>query len=382
MTLFVGVNVLNSFGYIVGEANSPTIQKFFPSFWLMLLSICVLPHSLRVKCFCEKSNSFEIRFLFFLFFLICYSIYAHIDGVLAFISNTLILPVLFSCFLSCLNEKNINRTKKIVLVFFIVNSLIAIVENLTSFHLFVPLIENLDYNGFRATALQSHPLNNALITSTIMSFILFSDMGITTRYLLFFLGFTAIISYGSRSSMIGSGLIYIVFIINSIFKRNSSKYLSLISILLTFTGIVIIFYFLTSTRFGERIMNKLYIDNSASVRFDVLQIIGNMRSENFYWGSTSSYVDSIVSDRLGIQTVENFWIIWIIRFGLIFGGVLSCFFITFLFKLLKKYTKFDKYLIVGTFLFVASLNNSLGSNSLAITVLVICSYSFVKLSRT
>jgi hypothetical protein len=382
IALFIGVNVLRSFGYIIGEANSTVIQLFFPSFWLMLLVFAVSPRHLKVKYFFEKANSFEGKFLIFLIFLICYSIYTHIDGVLAFISNTLLLPVFFSCFLSYLNENNIIRTKKIVIIFFIVNSLIAIIENLTSFHFFMPLIENLDYNGFRSTALQSHPLNNALITAVIMSFILVTRLRVTTKYLLFFLGFAAIISFGSRSSLIGTSLMFIIFIMSSFFKKKGSKYQNIMSFLLAITGALVTFYVLTASKLGERLMNKLYIDDSASVRFDIFQILDLMQSENFYWGSTSSYVDSILSDKLGIPVIENFWIIWIIRFGLIFGGILSCFFITFLFKLLRRYGKFDKYLIIGTFLLIASLNNSLGTNSLAITVLVICSYSFREYSIT
>ena len=122
-------------------------------------------------------------------------------------------------------------------------------------------------------------------------------------------------------------------------------------------------------------MNKLYFDDSASVRLDIFNVFDVINYQDLLWGSSQTDTE-ILTEGIGIATIENFWLAWIIRFGIIFGTILIIYFIYFCYVSLDDYNFFDKTLILLTFFGISSTNLSLGSNTAAISIFVICAYAF------
>jgi hypothetical protein len=132
-----------------------------------------------------------------------------------------------------------------------------------------------------------------------------------------------------------------------------------------------------NTSIAERLVNTAYFDDSASVRLDVFNIFEIIDSDKLLWGSSDEQTESI-RDRAGVFQIENFWVIWILRFGLVFAVGLIYYFISFLYKHLFHLRRFDKFLVLFTFLGIASTNNSLGTITGALSFFVVCSFVFSK----
>jgi len=375
LTLFVGSNVMSKFGYKIGEQSAPAFQKVAPQVYVIVFLVFLLVLKNRFKI--PKYLTQDFYALFFFILLLFYMVFRGIADSISFIPNTLILAVGFSIMLTKVSSRSLDSMRKLVLFFFLINCFIAIVERVYAIHFFEPLKENIDYSGFRSTALQNHPLNNALITSVILVFILTSEVKMTYKVFCLLIGLISIICYGSRSSLAGMILVISVFIVQHvIFSKKSGSLLGkLIFIVLFSLGCFFIFIVATESIFGERIMNRFYFDDSAQTRLQLFGMFELVSMENLLFGmsqATSNYI----KDRADVYEIENFWIVWIFRFGAIISSVLIFLFIKFVVRLLKKYSVTNRNLILFCFFLISSTNNSLSTITPALAIYVICAYVF------
>jgi hypothetical protein len=356
--------------------NGSIYQKLHPAFLIMCpLMVFVIGNNIS-QLYIKKK--IEFYFLLFMAVLIIYLYIYDLTGSIAYIPNTLLLPL---CFSICLNERNVSsltKLRKLIILFFILNSALAIVEMLIKHNFFV--LEDYDTSGyFRSTAFQGHPLNNALVTSVILAFILMSDLKERTKNILLLLGLVSIICYGARGSMlVWSVMIVFYFLaynppvnsLKNIRKKRKHRILLLLAVVLII--VLIIIY----TPYGTRIFELRSLDDdSTGVRLEVLNFLTNINIRDFLWGASAKSAEK-VGEIIGVGIIENFWILWLIRFGLIMAICLSFFFIKFLHQKVKCYGKFASFFIPITFLAVASTNNSLATTSPAISIYVLCLYAF------
>ncbi|MCX6218963.1 VpsF family polysaccharide biosynthesis protein [Spirosoma sp.] len=373
MALFLGTNVLRSLGYMMGEDSAPAWQKLFPALYpMVLVFILVLARSNFNTLY--KRKTIEVHFLAFMLFFLAMLKFFNALSSISFIPNTILLPILFSISLDERDISNVLKIKRLLLTFFLINSSLAIVERLRNAHFFESNVENLDFFGFRSTALHDHPLNNAFITSIIMVFILFSTMKLHVRYAYYMLGYFSIICFGSRSSILICTLVLVIYFFKDLFS-NVQVHKKLLTVLFMVVSVTAVSYALLYTSIGERLMNKLYMDESANVRLNVFDIFDMLDSSNLIWGNSSEAVEKFTSE-IGIATIENFWIGWIIRFGLVVAPILIFFLVKFIAKLLATYPTISKSIITLALLGIASTNNSLSSNTIILSIFVLCSYAF------
>lgn len=360
------------------------VQKIFPSFFILVPLVFTKFLSKSGSEHFFRNERAAIHFASYLSFLLLYVIIFQSARLPAIrLLNTLLIPVLFSLCLGVLDGKSLLKIRSLVLAFFVLNSCLAISERIFTFHLFYPYTDvDLDGSGFRSTALQNHPLNNALITLLVMSFVLISNMKRIYQYLLMMLGLVAIISFGSRSSLAGFLLVIFVFVLKSFVNNTSSSSVSSrISLLTTMViGFGGVYYFFIDSPFAERLINHSHFDDSADVRIQVFQVFGMLDTQKLLWGASADDIESI-KNMIQIGVIENFWIIWIMRFGLIFTFLLLYFFVKFLFTRLHRFSLFDKIVTLILFLGVASTNNSLDSTTGVVSFFVICSHVFPKERR-
>ena len=80
--------------------------------------------------------------------------------------------------------------------------------------------------------------------------------------------------------------------------------------------------------------------------------------------------------KANLIAIENFWIDWLLRFGIIFFALYLWLFGRLFVRLFKNYKKFDYLYIVGSFLLVASVNCSLSSSFIAVFLFLVCCIIF------
>jgi hypothetical protein len=112
---------------------------------------------------------------------------------------------------------------------------------------------------------------------------------------------------------------------------------------------------------GGRLLEMgLFDDNSAQVRVDTFSIFDYYSLSDFLFGSSIPY--SMLLYRMDLWATENFWIDFLIQYGLVFIVLL----ILFMFFLLKKlYTGYAWTQFLFTFfpfILIASTNNSLSAD--------------------
>ncbi len=338
--------------------------------------------------------------------IVCFGLYKiwsdSSDGARS-MSLTIMLPiVVFGALPYYFKEKNGSIWKSlrnILLVAYFVEVGLAISERIFMYNIFphdLPEIENISENKqnqysqiindmtedklmntedlevFRSFGLYGHPLQNALIVTTIMTFILFSKMGIKKKMFFWFLGFIAILCFNSRSSIVGNTIIFFIYLIRtSSSKKERSK--SKVAILF-FAGIISasIIYLMNSHNFGGRLVSMGLLDeNSAQTRIETWNIFNNYELTDFLYGHDRSEINQIYIAS-EIITTENFWIDWLLRFGLIF---IIAYISIYFFILKKMYTNYPLPIALITFIsfiLIASTNNSLSVSWIPMFVYLLC----------
>lgn len=268
---------------------------------------------------------------------------------------------------------------KIIILLFIVNSSLAIFERMSGSLIFgwgyAKDVANFTTEGiseFRSTALLSHPLLNALITSTLMSFFLISPYKIKIKLSLWFLGYLAILCFNTRAAIVGNALLFVsYFLYTCIYnKKITAKQKRL------FMGTGAIFavtatYLLQAGLIGGRLMeNGLFDDTSAQVRVDIWSIFDYYRLTDFMLGVDMRTYNEMMFTANLIAT-ENFWLDWLFKFGFAFLVPFVLLYGIFLKNRYSDYNSFETLFTIGTFILLASVNNSLSTSILPVFILLL-----------
>lgn len=376
--LFFGNNVLNFFGF------SPTslLTTILPSFYIIFL-FCI-KHFFKPYCCSVYSKRYELILFVIIFLLLIIQIYKGSSGFAGTIINMLLLPVLFSYLYPEYNEKFKITSRNLLTYFYIINSLWSIGERIIGKNIFPftglqdPSAIIYSLLGFRSTALQDHPLNNALCLTSIVVFILMSSYyTLRNKIILFLLGYFAIFCFNTRSSMVLWAVIFIIFLFNVFFSRRNNvrfitKFRFTIFILLM---IPVFFYIIQTYQLGDRLMNQDLLDDSALVRIESMTLFLKSDFMSILWGLSDQRIE-ILMYRANIQIIENFWIIFFFNYGLVGLSLLILGFFLLFRHLFTCYSRFQTLFIVGTFFLLASTNNSLAVYGQPLTIFIICCLSY------
>lgn len=354
--LVLSVNVLSFFDF-----DTSAQRHIYEA--LLLFPVCFI--LFFKNSFFKMYKEFRFLLFFFLFFSIWRFFYCN-DTIV----NILEGPVFLASFPIILG-KGVPVWKKITkyfFFFFLVEVFVSIIERVLCYNFFpwicdedidVSLTFSDDLSAFRSFGLLGHPLQNALIVTTIMSFILVSYLKLYVKTTLWILGFVAILCFNTRSSIVGNLAIFVSYVVYILCfgknKKNRYKYV----LALIFISLCSI-YFLSMGLGGRLLEMGLFDDNSAQVRVDTFSIFDYYSLSDFLFGSSIPY--SMLLYRMDLWATENFWIDFLLQFGLVFIILL----ILFMFFLLKKlYTGYAWTQFLFTFfpfILIASTNNSLSAD--------------------
>ena len=301
------------------------------------------------------------------------------SGVFFMSINFIGAGLVFSCFPYRISDNLKRLMFKLILAFFIVECSLAIFERITTYNIFVwrdnaGSFDNYLYSGdsmFRSFGLMGHPLQNALIVSTIMSFILISQMNYKYNY--WFLGFLAVLCFNARAALVLDALMLLVYLLYTFTKRNENLIRNLSYV---FIFVICTFYALFSLNWGGRIMNYgVYDEGSAGTRINTLELFRYYSLYEFLWGSDSKEILRYL-DYSGIIKTENFWVDYLLRYGLIVLILVSLLYILVIKSITRHYTKFEILFTSLFFLLIASTNNSLTSTWIPLFLLLFCYFVF------
>ena len=189
----------------------------------------------------------------------------------------------------------------LLFLFYIVEAGLAVYERLT-WHLVFGWANihtvgmNVTATDFRSTALLGHPLANALIVSTIMSFFLVSPLNSKYKYLLWFLGFVAILCFNARAAIIGNVVVFLVYLIytlqfNDKISSQEKNRIFWGVLLLAVLGI----YLMANGYVGGRFLESGVNDESSQVRIDIWNVFMKYDLISFMFGVSSHDLDMILN---------------------------------------------------------------------------------------
>ena len=381
---FVFTPLLNKLGYIGGETG-PAYFKILPSTYLILFSFVFVLFSKAEDfwgIFYRKRYGFA--FLGVCLVLVLYVVCQNRTSSISFMADTLISSAMLAIILPKYDYKLNIGVKWIVLIFFVVDCLFAVYERLISYNFFPPdymhVLTEYYARAFRSTALLGHPLNNALNLVVIMGFIYLSR--IKYRDILIILGLTGLLCFGSRGAIYGfismTAMHYFVF--RFLYNHNTFSRIRVNNRFYTYMyfviGGVLLLYLLFYTHFGDRLLSvSVYDDSSAGARVRLYAILDNINFSEVLWGASTQKIEAIQS-RLDLEIIENFWLQWILRFGMVFTIGLFISMATLLYNRLHFLYVNERVYLIALFFMVASTNNSLATTTGVISTFLLCTAGF------
>jgi len=380
LILFFGSNVLVFLGWGIGVSGSNGVFLIHPGVYFV--GVCLL-----MSFFYLKYIKIEEKLLIFAFVALLFTMFITKNtGTLSNIPNSLLLPVMLSIYLSLFGSTYKIGIRKLIVVFFVVNCCLALVEKMLTVNFFPftggSALDNIK-EGFRSSALQNHYLNNALFTSIILSFILMSkSITLKLKGGLLLLGFVAFLCFNTRSTIVFWGVWSFVFLL-SIFADKKVVF----NQKLKFFGFFLILGSLAVTLmfqygWGDRLFKMGLLDESSSeARFEAFNIFQFYDLQDFLLGVSADKYDFILA-KADILILENYWLVFILRYGVIFTVLLTIMYFKLFKRLFIGYSTTQILFTSLPFLIISSTNNSLSGNSMALSVFLLCVYAFNPRKRT
>lgn len=369
LVFFVGDNMCNTFGI-----NSPIYR-----FALCFLCAVSLP---RIKSV-SKTNPQVIHLLIFCFLYMIFKIATGGQAGNTMMGITVILPIfIYIAYRTLEKGRNILTYKKILYFGYIFECLIAITERITHAHIFlwnpnvdtVEYISDFDMTEFRSWGLYGHPLQNAVVIEVFILFILVFEQRIKYKYTLSILGVLTIFCFNARAAIVISSLSVVSYTIYWLCKGRITVVTkgSILIALFVITGGV--YYLYSQGMIGGRLSSMgLYDDSSASVRVDALDIFKYYDLSDFIFGISQQEI-VMLKFRLGLVAVENFWLNWMLGYGVAFIVGLIFFYTPVIKRAMSGSTLLAKAFLFLPFIVLASTNPSLAVSIVPTTAFLLLSH--------
>lgn len=312
-----------------------------------------------------KKRNFKIEWYIIIVFLL-YGLIKLVDDDIESVQSSffyLAVPMMISMLLQIQSIQTKQKIAKIVLFFFVIESMLAIYERITytnTFELNIIDITSIDFESwsFRSTSFLGHPLNNALCVSTIMGTILVSNISEKYKFIYLIIGFLGILCFNARGATMVMSFVILYYIYLSYKKYGHQIYYKILLVLVSIIGVSFFYYIITSTSLGGRLMNyDKIIDGSAQARLDVFEAFNYFSGNDFLFGNQSLYVP--IMEKLAQGGIENSYIVIILKFGIIIGVPVIILLISYVFNKLKGFILSKKIIVVCSFLIIGSTNNGL-----------------------
>ena len=302
--------------------------------------------------------------------------------------SAIIFPVCLSCLLNTYSddERIRHKVQKIVLYFFYIECGMSIAERMLKIHFLGEsgddTITFMETYEFRSQALWGHPLSNAGMMTYLLVFILQNDeFSVKKKNILWGIGMLALLCFNSRMAIVCSAVLYVLINYKELF-HSKHKTTILCFMCLLAAGF---FYALFFTPLGGRLLNMgLYGEDSSSLaRTEILDIFNGVDLNKFMFIGVPYSQIEIIQRMAGLDylIIENPWIIFIFRYGILQTIAMVVFLVPLFRKWLMPYGTMNAIIISVFFIAIVSSSNSLAVGSTAIAQLFLFAYTFKKHSN-
>lgn len=275
-----------------------------------------------------------------------------------------------------------------LLLFYVVECGIAISEFASHSHLFgwvdptyhKGIVSFSGNDAFRSVSLMGSPLNNALIVTSMMLFYLYDPLStIKRKVVLCMLGLVAVFCFNARMAIVISVLGILLFIAKALYNNRPgrNKYIAVLFIICLVIG------FLYAHGLGTRLWETGNIgkDESIMTRIKLFQYMMDRDWKDYLWGSSRLQMQHEMQTAIKVKIVENFWIVYILRFGILSTAYFTFFYYRLGRELFRHYPGFEKTVISTLFIILGSINNSMASNFTPLFVFLLCAYAYDPITR-
>jgi hypothetical protein len=282
----------------------------------------------------------------------------------------ILIPLFHSYNLKKLDDFSKNTIHKGIIVFYIIECILAIYEKVTGGLVFSQKEEELaqliDFQNFefRSQSLLGHPLNNALCVSVIMSYILLSNNRKFYKYSFLLIGFLALICFDARAAII----IWILIFLFHFFKESNKN-----EVIYLLIGLIISYYIVESFQLGGRLFHSEILDGSALARVSVFDAFNFLSDYNFWFGNGDLYLK--ITGYLGAGGIENSFVVLVVDFGVVGALILIRFYWNYLSDLMNNLTSYSKFILFAALIILGSSNNGL-LNPMPLFLFITCIFCF------
>lgn len=374
-----GENVITTLGYPHSVFTTTAFFRLHPLTYVaaFLLAYYLFMGRITADSLVTNMRS-ELWFLLINVLLICFLKITGNLNAISFLFDTIILPVVLSILLKSTDKGLLFRFKNWIYFFFFLNAALSVIEKVSHTQLVTKTVF-VDSEYFRSTALYGHPLNNGLIMSVLTVTLFLGTEKNRLKILVLFAGILSIFCFGARGALIGVligvTLNQLIYAVKASKLKYTHKKRKLPPFAFLATLAIIVGFIIQFTPLGDRISALAHVDDSAEVRVASYDVLHGLEVKDVLWGLGTDKIDYL-QYTAGVEIIENFYIVWLLKFGLLMAALLLVGLINFLYKLMRNAPAEVKYPVLASFFFVASTNNSLSTSTLVISMFVLTYYIF------
>lgn len=372
LVLFLGANVLDVLHYPQSDLTSGPLFRLHPATYL-LLGLWGIKR-LKYKTYYNPRSAAVRDFGIVVLLVFLYSMTLGKSRANIFILDTLFAPVLLVLLLQDETDEFKDKLLFWLKVFFVANCGLAIAERALSTVIIKPTEEAV-FESFRSYGLLGHPLNNGLVVGFLTLFFVIISKRITTKFFYLGLGIMAIFAFGARTALAAviMGFPFLLYFDLRNHDRYEAARRFFTYLLLFLVMLGLIGFVLVATPFGERILaNASFDDDSADVRARVFDMFHHFTPADLIWGIGEDRITTVMYLEK-VDIIENFWIIWIFKYGFILTVLLGLFMLRFLFSQFHQLALPVRLILLAVIVLIASGNNSMATTTTAISIITLAS---------
>ena len=372
LLLFLGGNVLDVLHYPQSDPTSGAIFRLHPATYFLFGLWAV--RGFKYHTYHNPRRTAVRDFGLTVLLVFGYSITLGNSKANFFILDTLLAPVLLVMVLQHQTDEFKGRVLYWLKIFFVANCGLAVVERALSAVIIRPTEEAV-FESFRAYGLLGHPLNNGLVVGFLTLFLVIISRNTSTKFFYLVLGIMALFAFGTRTALgaVTLGFPLLLYFDLRNYNKDEAARRFYTYLVLFFVMVGLIGFVLVATPFGERIFTSAgFDDDSADVRVRVFDMFRHFSVNDLLLGISEDQITATMYLE-NVDIIENFWIIWTFKYGFLLTALLGLFLVRYLFSLFRPLAIPNRLILVGVVLLMASGNNSLATNTTAISIMTLAS---------
>lgn len=326
----VSGQVLYNLGLHTGDPSAPIYSRFHPA--LILATIGAVQFFRRRGIGVPSLSGQGARYFLFAMGMLLVSLafscsYQGISGSAATV-NSFVPAMLMGFVLQ--NSKDDEREAFVLLVMYLVtgNAAMCVVENIFEYQIipvhFGDTLAVAEAGEFRGFALYDHPLDGAMMTMIGIFVTLATQRDCLRTRVCMGIMLCGLIAFGGRTALFVTTPILIFasigFGVREVLLKPAKVQTVLqvsVAALVIPAGLLSVFFF---TNIGQRILNRLYFDDSSEARLAIFRFLPQMTSHDVFYGIPFDRLAKMVW-QVGLDIpfgdIENFWILELVNMGAI-----------------------------------------------------------------